>query len=486
MVKSMVLPLQGNGRSRVLRLSLFLAPGIAALSACASVPPSHFGPPPKEATSLDADVSLTVAGTETAAAWPQEAWWQSYGDAQLDALITQGLADAPDMRAAQARATLAQSSVMSARANLRPTVSGTASAQASRQSYNLGFPLPEGWDDNGNAAINFGWELDFWGKNRAALAAATSSANAALAEQAAARIGLSTAIASAYAELAGLYSDHDAASEALRIRTRTQELMQQRQDNGLENSGAVRRAEAGKAAATAQLAAIDEAIALTKHAIAALVGAGPDRSLTITRPSAKLAQSSDLPNSIPAELLGRRADITAAKLRVEAAQGGITVAEKQFYPNISLTGLIGLQTLNLANFFQTDSLVNSGGAAISLPIFQGGRLKAGYRAAEAEYELAVAAYDGILTQALREVADAATSRKALDTRLSATREAHTAAQAAYTIANNRYRGGLATTLDVLSAEDGLIAARRDLAALETRALALDIALIRALGGGFGA
>ncbi|WP_166795060.1 TolC family protein, partial [Pseudomonas aeruginosa] len=124
------------------------------------------------------------------------------------------------------------------------------------------------------------------------------------------------------------------------------------------------------------------------------------------------------------------------------------------------------------------------GPAISLPVFDGGRLRGQYRAAETDYQAAVAQYDGALTQALRDVADAAASSRALDLRLDHAQEAERAANAAWIVANNRYRGGLATYLDVLAAEDALISARRSVASLKTRALALDIALIRALGGGY--
>lgn len=472
----------GDRRGLRLRLSLLLAGGALALTGCAAIPAPEIGAPPRSSETFDTAASLPGTG----AAWPGDGWWRSYGDPQLNRLIEEALANAPDMRAAEARTRRALAMVAVSRADLLPSGSAGASAQADRQSYNMGFPAPRGWNDNGRAALDLSWELDFWGKNRAAFAAATSDSEAARAEQAAARLGLSSAIAAQYAALAALHADRDAALEAVTVRTRTAELMQGRQERGLENEGAVRRAVSARAAAQANLAAIDESIGLSRNALAALLGAGPDRGLTIARPSARLAPAVALPDAIPAQLMGRRPDIAAARARAEAASSRITVAEKRFYPNINLAGIIGLQSLNLASFAEGDSLFGSAGAAISLPIFQGGRLKAGYRSAEAEYDLAVSAYDAAVAQGLREVADAATSRRALDTRLRHTREAHVAAQAAWQIADNRYRGGLATYLDVLSAEDALIAARRELASLETRALSLDIALVRALGGGFGA
>lgn len=148
--------------------------------------------------------------------------------------------------------------------------------------------------------------------------------------------------------------------------------------------------------------------------------------------------------------------------------------------------MIGLQSLGLSNLVKSGSEYGSVGPAVTLPIFDGGRLAARKHGAEADYALAVAQYDGTLVHALQDIADAATSRQELTRRLSSAQAAQAAAQSAWDVANNRYRGGLATVLDVLVAEDSLIAARRATAALQTRAFALDVALVRALGGGFQA
>jgi outer membrane protein TolC len=137
------------------------------------------------------------------------------------------------------------------------------------------------------------------------------------------------------------------------------------------------------------------------------------------------------------------------------------------------------------SFAQADSFIGSAGGAISLPLFHGGRLRGQYRAAEVDYDLAVASYDGAVAQALQEVADAVASRRALDARLMHSRASHEASRRAWTVADNRYRGGLSSYLEVLDAQDAMIAARRSVANLKARALALDVALVRALGGGFG-
>jgi outer membrane protein TolC len=169
---------------------------------------------------------------------------------------------------------------------------------------------------------------------------------------------------------------------------------------------------------------------------------------------------------------------------VEAASSRIKEARAAFYPNINLSVTAGVQALGVGNIVKAGSDFGTAGPAVDLPIFDGGRLRAKYRASEADYQTAVAQYDGALTEALRQVADAASSERALSARLAKSRSAERSAAAAWRSAHNRYKGGLATYLDVLTAEDALITSRRAVAALETRAFALDISLTRALGGGF--
>ena len=162
------------------------------------------------------------------------------------------------------------------------------------------------------------------------------------------------------------------------------------------------------------------------------------------------------------------------------------MAKAQFYPNVNLAAAIGYQSLGISNLFLSGSSTGQVGPAISLPIFEGGRLQAGFRGARADYDEAVASYDGVLTQALEQVADAATSRKALDGRLTQSREALADNEKAYALALQRYRGGLSNYQSVLLVEDSLLQSRRTVADLQSRAVALDVQLIKALGGGFAA
>ncbi|WP_242653573.1 efflux transporter outer membrane subunit [Sphingomonas jatrophae] len=457
----------------------------ALMGGCAAVP--DLGPTPTPATPARFATTQSLAGP--VAAWPEDRWWQSLGDPQLAQLVEEALVASPDLASADARLRRAQGLAEQAGAARLPTLSATATPELAKQSYNNGIPaqfVPKGWNDYGRATIDLRYELDFFGRNRAAFRAATSERQAAEVEARAARLAVAASVAEAYADLARLFAERDAAEATLRVRGETASLVRRRVENGLDTRGEQSQAEAGVRAARAQLAAGDEAIALTRNRLAALLGAGPDRGLAIARPPRIAPRADGLPPSLALDLVGRRADIVAARLRAEAAAQRIKVARANFYPNVNLAALIGVQSLGLDNIVRSGSTIGSVAPAISLPIFQGGRLSGQYREARGDYDAAVALYDQTLTRALNEVADAAASRRALATRLAETRAAVAASEDAYRIARQRYEGGLSTFLNVLSAEDALTQNRRLLAELDARALALDVQLIRALGGGFAA
>ena len=466
------------------RLTL-MASAAAALCACASVPHLGAKPQPKPPGAYAASQSFAAPATE----WPEDRWWTVYGDTQLSRLIDEALVGSPDLAKAQARVRRAEAYAEMTGSTLGPHIAAVASVAETKQSYNNGVPkafVPHGWNDAGLAGVGLDWQLDFFGKNRALLAAATSEADAARADAASARLTLSTAIAGAYADLAQLYADHDAAEAALRVRTDSESLITARCRQGLETRAAQERAHSARASAEAELAALDEAIGLTRNRLAALTGQGPDRGLAIARPTPGAIRAFGLPQNLQAELIGRRPDIVAARLTAEAAAKRIKAAKADFYPNVNLTAFLGVQSLGLDMLTKSGSGVGSVGPAISLPIFDSGHLQGAYRGARAEYDAAVATYDQTLTHALQEVADSAVSARALDARLSKGREALTASETAYDLVRQRYARGLGTYLDVLAAEDALVADRRAVADLETRAFTLDVALVRALGGGFHA
>ena len=464
---------------------LALGASALALAACASLPAMGPAPQPKPAAGYATSESFAAP----ARAWPADDWWRAYGDSEFDRLVDEGLQGSPDLAAAQARLHRAEAYVAEARAAQLPHLGAEASVAATKLSYNNGIPpafTPHGVNGAGLLGLDFGYELDFWGKNRSAMAAAISDARAAEAEAAEARLLLSTGIASAYADLVRLYAERDVAEEDLRVRGDTLTLVSDRVTNGLDTRAELSQAQAGVPTARQQIAAVDEEIALTKNRIAALMGEGPDRALSIGRPAAQHLQAFGLPSDLAANLIGRRPDVTAARWSAEAAAKRIGVAKAQFYPNVNLVALAGFQSLGLSKLFSSGSDILQAGPAVTLPIFEGGALRANLKGARADYDEAVAVYDGTLTQALQQVADAADSERALGERLSQARQALDANQDAYRVASLRYKGGLSNYQSVLLAEDAMLQSRRTVAELEARAFTLDIALVKALGGGFSA
>jgi NodT family efflux transporter outer membrane factor (OMF) lipoprotein len=455
----------------------------AALSACATVPaatPARIAKAP-DAYAADASLAAPVAD------WPATNWWTAYGDSQLDGLMQEALSGSPTLAQAEARLRRAEAGVAGARAAGLPSVGATASVQAVKQSYNAGIPpafVPHGYNGAGQLALDFNWELDFWGRNRAAVAAATSQARAAEADAAEARLVLSTNLAQAYADLARLYAERDVAERTIASQDETRALVAQRVANGLDTRAEERSAEAEPLASQADLTAIDEKITLTRNRLAALLGQGPDRGLSIERPKAAALKAFGLPAALPAALIGRRPDVVAARWRAEAAQSGIKQAKAEFYPNVNLAAFIGVQSLGLDKLFSSGSDIGGVGPAVTLPIFEGGRLSANLRGKEASRDEAVAAYDAAVTEALHQVADAAASQKSLAVQISQSEAALAASEDAYRIARQRYQGGLSTYTQLLQVEQAVLRRRLVVADLKARAFSLDVALVRALGGGF--
>ena len=454
---------------------------ILALAACAPSQGQLALPTPPE------ELAASRSFADRHGEWPGDQWWRAYGDPQLDALIEQARGASPDIALATARVRQANALAQQASAVLLPTVTADAGAQVVKQSYNNGIPqdfVPKGWNASGTLTAGAQFDADLWGRNRAALAAARSEAEAAAVDAEQALLLLSTEIAAAYADLARLEAERGIAARAVEIREATLDLFRQRVEGGLDNRGTEELARSRAAGARGDLAANEEAVALTRNRIAALVGEGPDRALDIHPPRIVELTPRGVPERLALDLIGRRPDIVSARLRVEAAGSRVRGARAAFYPNVNITALFGLQSLGLANLIDSGSTVGSAGPALSLPLFNRVALVGNLRGTEAQSDIAVADYDATLLDALREVADAATSIEALEARRAEAGEALRAAEDAYTIARQRYGGGLATYLDVLTAEDTVLDRRRIATELDTRAFALDVALVRALGGGF--
>jgi NodT family efflux transporter outer membrane factor (OMF) lipoprotein len=280
------------------------------------------------------------------------------------------------------------------------------------------------------------------------------------------------------------YDQLDIAQALLEERERIRALTEQRVASGIDSKVELRQAEAALPAAQERVTQLNETIQLTRNQLAALLGQGPDRGLAIVRPHMQATAALALPAQLPADLLGRRPDIVAQRWRAEAARKSIASARAQFYPNVNLVAFLGLQSIGLSQFLQAGNTVAGIGPALTLPIFDGGRLRANLAGRNADYDIAVEDYNQSLADALREVVDQLASFRSIDEQRSQVALGLGTAEDAYQLALLRYKEGLGNYLQVLSAESQVLAQKSLRADLDARELDVSVNLTRALGGGY--
>ena len=438
-------------------------------------------------SSQAAPLSATRAGLPESAAVPAVApeWWRAFGDPALTALIERTLTDSPTLKAAQARLARASANVGAADAARQPQVNGGLDVTRQRFSANGLYPPPLAGSTQDTATLQAtgSWDLDLFGRNRAVLDAAIGVERAAAADREAARVLLASNVARTYLQLARLIEQREVATRALAQRDELLGLIRQRVQAGIDTAVELRQGEALLPETRQQLEALDEQITLARHALAALSVQAPNALEALTPRLAALTMS-DLPGALPADLLGRRADISAARWRIEAATRDVDAARAQFYPNINLSAFIGLSSIGLDRLLRSGSEQYGAGPAIHLPIFDAGRLRANLRGKASDLDVAIENYNGVVVDAVHDVADQLGSLQSLERQRREQNLAQTAAELSYDLATQRYRAGLGTYLTVLNAEAGVLAARRLSADLLARAFDTRVALIRALGGGY--
>ncbi|MBS0335528.1 MAG: efflux transporter outer membrane subunit [Proteobacteria bacterium] len=436
------------------------------------------------ADSLASAESLSSARLSPAA-WPRTDWWKQYGDPQLDALIGEALAGSPSLRVADARVRKAFAFAQAAGSALYPHVdgSGTITRQRFPQHGLLPPPIAGTTRTQPQVQATLGYETDFWGRNRAAYDSALGQAKAAEIDAFAARLALSVNIAQAYVQFGRAWLQLDVAEKSLRQREQFYKLTLERFDNGFDTRLAVKQAEAALPATREQIAALRETIGLQRNQLAALLGKGPDRGLAIDRPATGTLPAVAVPADVPAGLLGRRPDLVAQRWRIEAAAKDIDAAKARFYPDINLTAFIGLQSLGLPGFLTAANRTPGVGSAITLPIFEAGRLRGNLAGADADYDAAVELYNQTLVDALREVVDQLASLRSVEEQRRQQALAETTAREAYDLALLRFREGIGNYLEVITAETQLLAQQSLDVDLRARELGTSINLVRALGGG---
>jgi NodT family efflux transporter outer membrane factor (OMF) lipoprotein len=450
---------------------------VVSLTGCALVNPS---PPP--AAKLD---PAKLGLVQSAITWPSAGWWQRYDDAQLNALVDEAVVGSPTITRARARLDKANAAVQRSGAALLPRLDADYSLTREHLSSTYIYPAPLGGSvqtDN-RLALDFSYELDFWGKNHALLNSAVEQHAASEVDAQAARIVLAGAVVKAYLNLQDAFAEHQVLEGVIKQRDNVISITNGRFRAGLDTQVEVKQAESALAASRVELTRLETRTAQLRNQISALVGAGPDRGHALV-PVKLTVPANEIPLSIPLELLSRRPDVVAALWRAEAANHEITAARAMFYPNVNLNAFVGLQTLGVNALFKPGGFISGIGPAITLPIFHGGALNANLADKKADADLAIADYNQTILDAVQQVADALDAIRMLGREQQEQRTARDAIDTAYSLALSRYKEGLGNYLTVLIAQDSVMTqALRD-TDLQMRAYQLDADLARALGGGF--
>jgi len=464
---------------------LLLALGTALLlSSCVS--------PPKEETHITQIDSNNLGLSQNTSPRAVEGWWKVFGDTQLNQLIDDSLANSPSLGEALIRVRGAQAQAIAAGAKLRPGFAIDGEETYQRLSENYIYPPKEaglgvaGGDMAwmGQATLGLSWDLDFWGAQANLLKQARNKVLAAGLDSATARLTLSGAMAQSYVELYRSYALADIAQQNERQRETMLKITRSRVNAGLDTKLELNLAEAGlpQARTTRLQAEIQRDLAI--HNLAALSGRGADAYDKIGRPHITPDATLPLPTELTLDLLSRRPDILAAKARVEAATAGRAAAKAAFYPDINLKAFVGLQAVGLDKLTDSGSAIYGAGPALHLPVFDSQRLKAGYIGATAELDGAVASYNETLLKAIRDVADQLSRYESLKRQLAETHQVSNATEAAYKLAQDRYKAGLSSQLAALNAETQVLNARRDLVSLNTQLLITRVTLLLTFGGSF--
>lgn len=458
------------------RLSFFVAL-LSALAGCADF--SGIAP---QATMRKPQLAGDLADKTI---FPQQNWWTIFGDDKLDALILRAIEKNHNLKVVQSRMNAAQAIVDETDSARYPQINADAQSTRERLSANSIYPPPLGGSTvtMSTVRISAQWQIDWFGKQRAALDAAIGQTRAAEADMQAAKVILASSVAQQYFSLARLQEQQQVRMKLLQSSEHNEQLIDQRVKEGLDSKLAQRKADVQVMQSRRELAALNEKIALSQHAMAVLIGAGPGKTEQL---QARLPQDlhADIPRHLPAELLGHRADVVAARWQVESELQNVQAARADFYPNLNLTAFAGLESITLPQWLSADSRSMGAGPAISLPIFNAGRLRAVLKGRVTEADAAIENYNETVLNSLREVADKLASWQALQTQLQEQKNVMAQLTGTYDMENARFKAGLGNYISVLAAENALLQQQGTLIDLQSRVSDVYAGLMLALGGGY--
>ena len=423
--------------------------------------------------------------TEDAAAarqWPTSDWWRGFGSDDLDSFIAQAQLTNDDLRAAIARVREADAQRLIARAPLLPAIGAQADAIRSRA------PVSGGGFATGSdfrPFITASYELDFWGKNRAALEAATANAHASRYDRTTVELTVMAGVATSYFQTLELRDRLTIANANLENATHILSGLRLEQRAGTATALDVAQQETVAATVNATIPPLKQQLRQSLDALAILVGSMPE-ALEVTHGTLDEVSQPDVRPGLPSELLARRPDVAAAESQLIAANADIAAARAAFFPSISLTAAGGYESSMLAHLLRPANQVWSLGAGVTQPIFQGGALVGQYRFSKARYEELLAGYHKAVISAFANAEDALIAVQQTRELIERQREAATQAERAYRFAQAQMRAGTISVLTLLNTQTALFSTRDALAQAKFAHLQALVALYQALGGGWQA
>jgi len=419
---------------------------------------------------------------------PKGAWWEIFGDEELNRLEAQATEANQQLQAAVARFAQARASADVARSGLFPRIGAGFSAtrqrdSANRPQSNTGQASGKGFTyDSFALPFDLSYEVDLWGRVRRQVESARAKEQADAADLEGVRLAIAAEVAADYFALRALDTEKSALAASIEAYQKSLELTRNRRAGGLVSDLDVAQAETVLKTAQAQLPAITLTRAKFEHALAALTG---QPASLFHLPAVPLDRELPvIPAELPSALLERRPDIAAAEQRMAAANAGIGVAKAAYFPTVRFNGLAGFQSIDASTLFNWPSRLWAVGPSVSLPLFEGGRRRADVRGARAGYEETVARYRQTVLTGFAEVEDNLAAQLLLASQYNQELAALASARKLLEIANHRYRSGLVTYLQVAIAQSAALERERVLARLRGQRFAAAVALVKSLGGGW--
>jgi len=417
----------------------------------------------------------------------REKWWEIFSDQQLNALETDAVASNPSLTIARERLTQARAILTVNRAALFPQLNANLGAQREKSSANrplalYNFPNASTVQNDLTAGFSVQYEVDLFGGVRRQAEAALASEQQTQADLENARLVITAEVAADYFNLRALDAEIDVVRQNIAAQRRALEFVTSRHDMGVASGLDLAQAQSQLDSTVTQIDLLRVQRAQSEHAIANLVGAAAPSF--VVAPALTQMTVPPIPIGVPSDLLERRPDVASAERAMAAANAQIGVAKAAYFPSVPLTAAYGVESNQLSSLFSAASTLWSLGIAATQSLFDAGRLSANIDFAQAGYRATVANYRQTVLTAMQEVQDGLTGHANLARAAAEASAAVRSAQRVVDLANDRYAGGLATYLDVVTAEQALLANQRLQVQINGQQILTAVYLIKALGGGW--